>query len=136
MTLSTFLSVPSQGPVVLRLFNTSSTSLKAVWGTVPDCCRHGIIRGYRLFLRDNNSGEFATNETAAVGEFEFEFSSLLKFYSYSFSILAYTIKGDGALSKDISAMTDEDGKTFLKGIHDCVGQNRSHSGENELGHVN
>jgi len=120
MTLSTFLLVPSQGPVVLRLFNTSSTSLKAVWGTVPDCCRHGIIRGYRLFLSDNNSGEFVRNETAAVGEYEFEFSALLKFYSYSFSILAYTVKGDGALSKDISAMTDEDGKTFLKFLHDSL----------------
>ena len=108
MTPSTFLSVPSQGPVVLRLFNTSSTSLKAVWGPVPNCCRHGIIRGYRLFLRDNTSGEFVKNETAGFGVFEFEFTALLKFYSYRFSILAYTIKGDG--SEDLSAMTDEDGK--------------------------
>ena len=106
-----FFLVPSQAPADVRLFNTSSTSLKAVWGSVPDCCHHGIILGYRLFLKDNISGEFVRNETAAVGEYGFEFSSLLKFYGYSFSILAFTIKGNGPLSEELSAMTEEDGRS-------------------------
>ena len=107
----TFFLVPSQAPADVQLFNTSSTSLKAVWGPVPVCCRHGIIRGYRLFLRDNISRAFVRNETVAAGVYEFEFlSSLLKFYGYSISVLAFTIKGDGPLSEDVSAMTEEDGK--------------------------
>ena len=104
------LLVPSLAPADVQLFNTSSTSLKAVWGPVPVCCRHGVIRGYRLFLRDNISGAFVRNETAPSNGHEFEFSSLLKYYSYKVSILAFTIKGDGPLSEDVVAVTDEDGK--------------------------
>ncbi|KAJ7374392.1 hypothetical protein OS493_007495 [Desmophyllum pertusum] len=99
--------IPSQAPADLELFNTSSTTLRAVWAQVPDCCRHGIIRGYRLFFMDNNTGEFVMNETAAAGRYELDFTSLLKFYGYSVSILAFTIKGDGPLS-EVSAMTEED----------------------------
>ena len=105
-----FFLVPSQAPADVLLFNTSSTSLKAVWGPVPGCCRHGIILGYRLFLKDNIFGSSVRNETAASGEYEFEFSSLMKFYGYSISILAFTVKGDGPLSENLSAMTEEDGK--------------------------
>ncbi|XP_078350977.1 phosphatidylinositol phosphatase PTPRQ-like isoform X2 [Oculina patagonica] len=107
VTTLTDEDIPSQSPADLELFNTSSTTLKAVWARVLDCCRHGIIRGYRLFLRDINTGEFVANETTPAGQYEFEFSSLLKFYGYSVSILAFTIKGDGPLS-EVSAMTDED----------------------------
>ena len=103
------LLVPSQAPAYLALFNISSTALRAVWGQVPECCRHGIIRGYRLFLRDNNTGKFVRNETTEAGQYEFEFSLLLKFYGYSVSVLAFTIKGDGPFI-ETSAMTDEDGK--------------------------
>lgn len=103
------LLVPSQAPEYVALFNTSSITLRAVWAQVPDCCRHGIIRGYRLFLRDNNTEEFVRNETTEAGQYEFEFSPLLKFYGYSVSVLAFTIKGDGPLI-EASAMTEEDGK--------------------------
>ena len=103
------LLVPSQAPADLELFNTSSTTLRAVWAQVPDCCRHGVIRGYRLFFMDNNTGESVMNETTAAGRYELDFTSLLKFYGYSVSILAFTIKGDGPLS-EASAMTEEDGK--------------------------
>ena len=88
----------------------SSTSLRTVWNQVPECCRHGIIRGYRLFLKDNNTGECLRNETAAPDRHHFDFSSLMKFYGYSVSMLAFTIKGDGPLSKDVPAMTEEDCK--------------------------
>lgn len=106
------LLVPSQAPADLALFNTSSVALRAVWSQVPDCCRHGVIRGYRLFLRDNNTGEFVRNETTEAGQYEFEFSPLLKFYGYSVSVLAFTTKGDGPFI-EASNMTEEDGeKTF------------------------
>ena len=105
--------VPSQGPVDVQLFNTSSTSLKAVWGRVLQCCRHGIIRGYRLFLKDNSSTAIVSNGTVTAGQYEFEFPSLLKYYAHSVSVLAFTVKGDGALSKEVVAMTEEDRKEVL-----------------------
>jgi len=103
------LLVPSQAPAHLALFNISSTTLRAVWAQVPECCRHGIIRGYRLFLRDSNTGEFVRIEKTEAGQYKFEFSLLLKFYRYSVSVLAFTIKGDGP-TIETSAMIDEDGK--------------------------
>lgn len=92
--------------------------MRTVWDQVADCCRHGIILGYRLFLKDNNTGEFVRNETTAAGQYEFEFSLLLKFYGYSVSVRAFTIKGDGPFI-EASAMTDEDGKKlgFLIGTN-------------------
>ena len=50
------------------------------------------------------------NETLPGGSSEFEFSPLLKYYGYSFYILAFTIKGEGPLSGGITATTEEDGK--------------------------
>lgn len=106
--------VPSQAPADVKLFHTSSTSLKAVWDPVPECYRHGIILGYRLFLKDNTSALSVRNETTTADQYEIEFSSLLKFYAYSFSILAFTIKGDGPSSEEVVAMTEEDGKGTFK----------------------
>ena len=106
------LSAPSQAPVNLQLFKTSCTSLKAVWGPVPECCRHGIIE-FRLTLKDNTSKAIVRDETGGFdigGEYEFEFSALLKGYAYSLSVLAFTRKGEGPSSEQVSAMTEEQGK--------------------------
>lgn len=96
----------------MQLFKTSCTSLKAVWSPVPECCRHGIIQ-FRLTLKDNTSEAIVRNETGGFdigGEYEFEFSALLKGHAYSLSVLAFTRKGDGPSSKQVSAMTEEQGK--------------------------
>ena len=96
----------------MQLFNTSCTSLKAVWGPVPECCRHGVIE-FRLTLKDNTSGAVVRDETGGFdigGEYEFEFSALLKGYAYSLSVLAFTRKGEGPSSEQVSAATEEQGK--------------------------
>lgn len=96
----------------MQLFKTSCTSLKAVWGPVHECCRHGIIE-FRLTLKDNTSEAIVRNETGGFdigGEYEFEFSALLKGYAYSLSVLAFTRKGEGPSSEQVSAATEEQGK--------------------------
>ena len=96
----------------MQLFNTSCTSLKAVWGPVPECCRHGIIE-FRLTLKDNTSKAVVRDEIGGFdigGEYEFEFSALLKGYAYSLSVLAFTRKGEGPSSEQVSAATEEEGK--------------------------
>ena len=107
-----FLSflVPSQAPTDVQLFNTSTTSLKAFWGPVPECCRHGIIHGYHLTLKTNATSEFAQNESVSGGQYELEFSGLLKGYSYRVSISGFTNAGKGPSSEEVVAMTEEDGK--------------------------
>lgn len=96
----------------MQLFKTSCTSLKAVWGPVPECCRHGIIE-FRLTLKDNTSEAIVRDETGGFdigGEYEFEFSALLKGYAYSLSVLAFTRKGEGPSSEQVSTATEEQGK--------------------------
>ena len=64
-----------------------------------------------------------SNGTVTAGQYEFEFPSLFKYYAYSVTVLAFTVKGDGALSKDVVTMTDEDGKasylsqSFFLSVH-------------------
>ena len=64
-----------------------------------------------------------SNGSVPAGQYEFEFPSLLKYYAHSVSVLAFTVKGDGALSKEVVAMTEEDGKEILKVLYSILVSN-------------
>ena len=64
-----------------------------------------------------------SNGTVSAGQYEFEFPSLLKYYAYSVTVLAFTVKGDGALSKEVVAMTEEDGKEVLNLLYSVLVSN-------------
>ena len=106
--------VPSQPPVDIAAHNTSSTSLQVTWGEVPKGFVHGILQGYRVFYKrtgdENNS---YVNSTTGPTERELHITGLEKFTAYSLKVLAFTKKGDGAFSVNISVLTDEDGNHSL-----------------------
>lgn len=107
------ISVPSQPPTDLAAHNTSSTSLQVTWGEVPKGFVHGILQGYRVFYKktgDQNSSY--VNSTTGPAERKLHITGLEKFTAYSVKVLAFTRKGDGAVSVNISVLTDEDGKIF------------------------
>ena len=62
--------------------------------------------------------------TVTADQYEFEFPSLLKYYAHSVSVLAFTVKGDGALSKEVVAMTEEDGKKVLNLLYSILVSNK------------
>lgn len=104
------LLVPSRPPEDLHAYENNSTSI-IVWSqSVPECCRHGIIRGYRLYLKDCDSGDFVANSTMHDTPPAFLVSGLKKFYSYNVSMLAFTAKGSGPLSEQVTVTTGEDGE--------------------------
>lgn len=90
--------------------NTSSTSLKVTWGEVPKGFVHGILRGYRVFYkRTGDEINNYLNSTTGPTKRELHVTGLEKFTEYSVKVLAFTIKGDGTVSGNISVSTDEDG---------------------------
>jgi len=108
---SLLISVPSQPPTDLAAYNTSSTSLQVTWGEVPKGFVHGILLGYRVFYkRTGDKNDSYVNSTTGPNERKLHISGLEKFTAYSVKVLAFTRKGDGAVSINISVLTDEDGR--------------------------
>ena len=106
-----YISVPSLPPSKVTAHNTSSTSLQMTWGEVPKGFIHGILRGYRVFHRRTDDEEsYYLNSTTEPTELKLHITGLKKFTEYSVKVLAFTMKGDGEVSNNISVMTDEDGK--------------------------
>ena len=105
------ISVPSQPPTNLTAYNTSSTSLQVTWGEVPKGFVHGILQGYRvLYKRTGDKNDSYANLTTGPNKCLLNITGLKKFTAYSVKVLAFTIKGDGAVSVNISVLTDEDGR--------------------------
>lgn len=105
--------VPSQPPTDLTSYNTSSTSLHVTWGEVPKGFVHGILQGYRVFYkRTGDKSDSYADSTTGPNERKLHITGLEKFTAYSMKVLAFTRKGDGAVSVNISVLTDEDGRLF------------------------
>ena len=83
------------------------------WGEVPKGFVHGILQGYRVFYkRTGDKNDSYANSTTGPNERKLHITGLKKFTKYSVKVLAVTRKGDGAVSVNISVLTDEDGRLF------------------------
>lgn len=83
------------------------------WGEVPKGFVHGILQGYRVFhKRTGDKNDSYANSTTGPNERKFHITGFKKFTKYSVKVLAFTRKGDGAVSVNISVLTDEDGRLF------------------------
>lgn len=98
----------------MTAFNTSSTSINVTWEPVPDDHVNGILLGYRVFYKkaDKPINEFS-NLTVNSTILSIEIESLEFFTKYELLVLAFTMVGDGNISKPVYCMTDEDGKLLL-----------------------
>ena len=93
--------------------NKSSTEILVRWKNVDETERNGIILGFKIYYRA--VGNFSVNRTVMVKEIDGEsttetvLTGLEKFIEYSISVLAFTSKGDGPNSTEVTATTDQDG---------------------------
>lgn len=80
------------------------------WGEVPQGFLHGILQGYRVFYKrtGDKNGSYV-NVTTSPTTRKLNVTALKKFTEYSAKVLAFTRKGDGAVSLNVSVLTDEDG---------------------------
>ena len=86
-----------------------------MWGEVPQGFVHGILQGYRVFYkRTGDKNNSYVNVTTGPTTRELHVTGLKKFTEYSTKVLAFTVKGDGAVSVNISVLSDEDGNDINK----------------------
>lgn len=80
----------------------------ATWDPVPRGFVHGILLGYKVFYRrqrDENS-KFINVTTKNR---QHELRNMDKYTLYIVKVLAFTVKGDGVTSLNVTKRTDEDG---------------------------
>ena len=101
--LNTAPSAPPSNPTGQVV---SSTTVVLSWGTPPSSHQNGIIRKYIITAMEVDTGLQYTWEAFTT---ELEIHSLHPFYTYQFTIAAFTV-GQGPMSSPLSLQTLEDGK--------------------------
>ena len=100
---------PSAPPVNVQGHNTSSTSIRVDWDTVPVAAQNGIILTYTVKHMAFPGGIPMTAVVSAPTT-HVTLSSLEEYTNYSILVFASTVKGDGNASDAIIVRTDEDSK--------------------------
>ncbi|XP_041416727.1 receptor-type tyrosine-protein phosphatase S isoform X14 [Xenopus laevis] len=95
--------VPSAPPRKVEVEVLNSTSIKVFWRSPTQNQQHGQIRGYQVhYVRMENgeaSGLTSIKDVMLADAQEMIVSGLQPKTSYSITVAAYTLKGDGARSK-------------------------------------
>ncbi|RMX55337.1 hypothetical protein pdam_00019117, partial [Pocillopora damicornis] len=101
-----FFSVPSAGPKITAVHNTSSTSIFIKWKPIPKDKTRGILLGYKLAFAEAGS-QRPTFLTASSNATSAEAIDLEKFSIYVIVIQGYTRRGTGIASY-VRSNTGED----------------------------
>ena len=107
-------SVPSRSPENIRIVTTSNHSVKVEWDEVNFCFIHGPVVSYEVHFFDVEGGSAVLMHNVTVlaeEERRLNFANLEIYWTYGVRIKAFTIKGPGPLSPEITGMTDEWGMT-------------------------
>ena len=110
-------TVPDAAPQNVTALTKSSTQITVTWQNVIGKHRNGIINGFKIFYQA--TGEFAENKTEHLltvnnGSADLVvLTGLEKYIEYNISVLAFTSKGDGPNSTEVTATTDQDGMAHL-----------------------
>ncbi|XP_048584451.1 uncharacterized protein LOC5515158 isoform X2 [Nematostella vectensis] len=115
VTVRTDEDIPSLPPANITVHNTTSTSLLVSWDPVPSGFAHGVVLGYRVMHRRFNSNTSYGVTNISSGTRETDLVGLEKFTVYEVRVLAFTRKGDGAVSNTTDARTDEDVPSLAPG---------------------
>ncbi|XP_040976622.1 receptor-type tyrosine-protein phosphatase delta isoform X18 [Aquila chrysaetos chrysaetos] len=99
----TMQSIPSGPPRKVEVEAVNSTAVKVSWRSPVPSKQHGQIRGYQVhYVRMENGepkGQPMLKDVMLADAQEMIISGLQPETTYSFTVTAYTTKGDGARSK-------------------------------------
>ena len=103
---------PTKSPAYLNGTFVNHRSIIVYWSRVPPDGRNGIILGYKLsFIDASNISATWVNRTKLNDDKTRSFNETLiglKIYTpYVFKILAYTYRGEGPFSRNITVRTDD-----------------------------
>ena len=110
--LAIFL-VPSSAPPNLRVNDTTSTSILVTWSEVPVEDRNGIIISYNVSYQAMVDGSSTFTKQISAPALQANLTGLIKDTSYSISVLASTIEGDGSYSNATIVQTNQDSKSLF-----------------------
>ncbi|XP_017588351.1 PREDICTED: receptor-type tyrosine-protein phosphatase delta isoform X18 [Corvus brachyrhynchos] len=115
----TMQSIPSGPPRKVEVEAVNSTAVKVSWRSPVPNKQHGQIRGYQVhYVRMENGepkGQPMLKDIMLADAQEMIVSGLQPETTYSFTVTAYTTKGDGARSKPKLVSTT--GAVFAKNFH-------------------
>ncbi len=101
--------MPSAPPANISVSATAVDTISITWGEVPEQERNGIVRGYKVYVK--NAEQFVEHESVVNASVTtLEVSNLVHDTYYCVQLLAYTV-ADGALSACVNVTTLE-GKNF------------------------
>ena len=80
------------------------------WNEISEDYLHGILLGYHVNYSEISSNITQNVRTVNGSTTSIKLEELEKFTKYNISVSAFTSKGDGPLSDEVTVSTDEDGK--------------------------
>ena len=104
------IAVPSRPPSSFSLAVISSTSIRASWQLPPADSQNGIITGFKLFYKKNDSGSATMVPINSAATLTKDVTGLDKYTEYEFQVLAFTSVGDGPKSSPKVNRTLQDGE--------------------------
>ena len=111
-------TVPSQPPMNLAGYNTSSTSIAIKWGEIPSTFVHGYLLGHQISY-EQISGEMDGFQTAVIVDTSpydrnKSLSGLQVYTKYCVRLAGRTRIGTGKKSECMNITTDEESKKKVK----------------------
>ena len=110
--LNLIFAAPSAPPTSFHIVVLNSTAIEFQWELPPTEFQNGIIRGYRLFIREQSSNTEKTTDVPDGNANEFIVAGLTVGTAYVCSMLAYT-SADGPRTLFLTASTYQTGKIIL-----------------------
>ena len=107
--LNLIFAAPSAPPTSFHIVVLNSTAIEFQWELPPTEFQNGIIRGYRLFIREQGSNMERTTDVPDGQANEFIVAGLTAGTAYVCSMLAYT-SADGPRTLFLTASTYQTGK--------------------------
>lgn len=106
---------PSSSPQSVQASSKNSTSVSVSWAAVGKDHRNGIIKGYKVIYQALPDGKNAIrfiniSNKHQEKEQDITLGDLVKFTNYSVRVLAFTVVGEGPLSKVKIVQTQQDSK--------------------------
>ena len=89
--------VPDRPPPDISVSSLGTSIVQVEWSPVPPEYANGKVLGYKIMISGGN-GTLGKNKTIATTRTFNNIEGLTPFTSYSFQVLAFTAKGDGARS--------------------------------------
>ena len=104
-------TAPSAPPTSFHVVILNSTAIELQWGLPVDTFRNGIIRGYKLFIKQQGTIDDTVITVLDNSTTEYIITGLTANTAYVCSMLAFTV-ADGPRTIHLTAITMEDGKVL------------------------